>query len=75
MGKVWEATQTWERLENCLGKFREGKVMHGKTLGGIWEEFLFIVNVVNALATMKALAGWDLLSNLLKDFVSAQMHR
>ncbi len=43
MGKVWEATQTWERLENRLGKVREGKVLHGKTLGRVWEEFLFIV--------------------------------
>ena len=42
MGKVWEATQTWERLENRLGKVREGKVLHGKTLGRVWEEVLFI---------------------------------
>ena len=43
MGKVWEATETWERLENRLGKVREGKVLHGKTLGRVWEEVLFIV--------------------------------
>ena len=51
MGKVWEATQTWERLENRLGKVREGKVLHGKTLGRVWEEVLFIVAGLATLST------------------------
>ncbi len=45
MGKVWEAIQTWKRLDKCLGKVREGKVLHGKTLGRVWEHVLFIVTV------------------------------
>ena len=53
MGKVWEATQTWERLENRLGKVREGKVLHGKTLGRVWEEVLFIVVALTEAGTRR----------------------
>ena len=56
MGKVWEATQTWERLKNRLGKVREGKVLHGKTLGRVWDEVLFIVHVTGTSTTHGKLA-------------------